>query len=592
MKRKQLNVQSLLVLVSILTSFCSVGFGAVYLRRSEICNTYWHAFIPADGDGEYYHQINFGPPSQTGENKPHFTIMSMVYGQLLEAKSIPFLKANGTMNTSDGELTFSVPWDVESVDFSRGGYILAKEKGIGTSKYALYDPPDDHDQIHLFVAYGLGWGIEKEHIIISWSDDSTTDLINTDYGQEEHAFHEIIVLSGAEVGARVLKIMAADGEWIVIAGIRSWDTGTYGDLSGDPDDCLLGRAKTYGDSGWMYLPETSDSSISPYSLCISNNTLPGKAFEWAAAWDSGGTDYDFSGGNNHMVPAATNNHYTLSSDYLVGGPEIWVDDTLSGRVWDDAGTDDTSSAESNVMTDSTASWAVDSLIGMTIFNTTDVTDGVITDNDANTVTVASGITWDSGDAYIIGWPRGTMLSGDKIIIRSNGTLEGATSGTAPDCEWIYQLDRTGLTVTVVVNWNSNINLLTTNMYSPMFPMAVEYYDTMSLRWPPDSATVIPSSGVSTTYYNKGSICEILCKNPKFLTRLSSFAPVDNWTFADDGGQMKIYGNVTGSLAGGANPVAGDVAVYSGKYEVRRMKSNRSEAWKQLETIGGWDNPWR
>lgn len=66
----------------------------------------------------------------------------------------------------------------------------------------------------------------------------------------------------------------------------------------------------------------------------------------------------------------------------------------------------TASTSTTVMTDSTAAFTVDALIGMTIYNTTDGSSGVITDNDATTVTVASlsGGTdndWDTDDLYEI-----------------------------------------------------------------------------------------------------------------------------------------------------------------------------------------------
>jgi len=59
-----------------------------------------------------------------------------------------------------------------------------------------------------------------------------------------------------------------------------------------------------------------------------------------------------------------------------------------------------------VMTDSTAAFVVDALIAYFIFNTTDGSSGIITDNDASTVTVAAlaggtGNAWDTSEAYEI-----------------------------------------------------------------------------------------------------------------------------------------------------------------------------------------------
>jgi cytoskeletal protein CcmA (bactofilin family) len=61
-----------------------------------------------------------------------------------------------------------------------------------------------------------------------------------------------------------------------------------------------------------------------------------------------------------------------------------------------------------VMTDAVATFAVDSLIGLTITNTTDVSHAVITDNDANTITVAYLIggtknIWTTADAYSVAY---------------------------------------------------------------------------------------------------------------------------------------------------------------------------------------------
>ncbi|GAI29519.1 unnamed protein product, partial [marine sediment metagenome] len=58
-----------------------------------------------------------------------------------------------------------------------------------------------------------------------------------------------------------------------------------------------------------------------------------------------------------------------------------------------------------VMTDLTAHFVVDELIGLTIVNVTDGSSGVITDNDETTVTVAAGLTggtlnqWNPDDVY-------------------------------------------------------------------------------------------------------------------------------------------------------------------------------------------------
>jgi hypothetical protein len=60
--------------------------------------------------------------------------------------------------------------------------------------------------------------------------------------------------------------------------------------------------------------------------------------------------------------------------------------------------------QATVMTDSTAAYTPDALIDSTIYNTTDGSSGVITDNDATTITVAAlvggtGNEWDTNDKY-------------------------------------------------------------------------------------------------------------------------------------------------------------------------------------------------
>ncbi len=71
-----------------------------------------------------------------------------------------------------------------------------------------------------------------------------------------------------------------------------------------------------------------------------------------------------------------------------------------------------------ILTDSTASWTVDALIGMQVFNQTDGSSGFITDNDATTVTatLAGGTDndWDNGDLY--------EINNSQMIITSNVSI--------------------------------------------------------------------------------------------------------------------------------------------------------------------------
>ena len=72
--------------------------------------------------------------------------------------------------------------------------------------------------------------------------------------------------------------------------------------------------------------------------------------------------------------------------------------------------------EATVMTDATAAFTIDALIGMQIFNSTDGSSGIITDNDATTVTVAAlaggtGNDWDTNDAYEINKSTSVITAG-------------------------------------------------------------------------------------------------------------------------------------------------------------------------------------
>jgi len=86
--------------------------------------------------------------------------------------------------------------------------------------------------------------------------------------------------------------------------------------------------------------------------------------------------------------------------------------TITATQTDFTGTH-TGADDAATLTDSTASFAVDSLIGFSIENTTDGSDGIITDNDATTVTATlaggTGDDWDNGDAYVIGIHGGTEI---------------------------------------------------------------------------------------------------------------------------------------------------------------------------------------
>ena len=87
---------------------------------------------------------------------------------------------------------------------------------------------------------------------------------------------------------------------------------------------------------------------------------------------------------------------------------------------------DDGAPNATVMTDSTATFTEDSLIGLTIRNTTDASEGVIIDNDETTVTVRilTGGTdndWDASDAYVI-MVFGEIVD-DDFTSRGSGDVE-------------------------------------------------------------------------------------------------------------------------------------------------------------------------
>lgn len=74
---------------------------------------------------------------------------------------------------------------------------------------------------------------------------------------------------------------------------------------------------------------------------------------------------------------------------------------------DMSGTHNGSSGQPNVMSDSTAEFIVDSLIGKILYNDTDGSKGTVTSNTVDTITCSGGLSggidndWDSSDAYTI-----------------------------------------------------------------------------------------------------------------------------------------------------------------------------------------------
>jgi hypothetical protein len=90
----------------------------------------------------------------------------------------------------------------------------------------------------------------------------------------------------------------------------------------------------------------------------------------------------------------------------------------------------TGAANASILTDGTKTWNADEWIGYTIYNTTDTSWGIITDNDTTTITATlvggTDNDWDASDAYLIGKglnPDSTAGISHRFMVqvRSGGT---------------------------------------------------------------------------------------------------------------------------------------------------------------------------
>lgn len=99
-----------------------------------------------------------------------------------------------------------------------------------------------------------------------------------------------------------------------------------------------------------------------------------------------------------------------------------------------SGTHTAGDDEATVMTDAAAAFTVDALIGWKIYNITDGSYGIITDNDETTVTVAAliggtGQDWDTADQYEINRSL-TIMATDCTVNALGIRLSGQSGGDA------------------------------------------------------------------------------------------------------------------------------------------------------------------
>ena len=126
----------------------------------------------------------------------------------------------------------------------------------------------------------------------------------------------------------------------------------------------------------------------------------------------------------------------------------------------------TAADSSTIMTDSAASFVTDNLIGGRIYNDTDGSSGLITDNDGTTVTVASltggsDNSWDdaSNDAYHIGMP----ITGDDYLAIYDGNDGQVWIYSKVENTWddVHGTDNTG----VIDIGSSNTTTAQVNYYA-------------------------------------------------------------------------------------------------------------------------------
>lgn len=121
-------------------------------------------------------------------------------------------------------------------------------------------------------------------------------------------------------------------------------------------------------------------------------------------------------------------HRAIAMAAQPAGTQVYVKNPISGthtvngflpQSNDDAtdGTHD-GGAGVAVLSDSTASFVVNNLVGLTLANVTKGTSGTITANTATTVTTSGGVTWDPGDTY-------------KISVRNRLVITGSWNSVEP-----------------------------------------------------------------------------------------------------------------------------------------------------------------
>jgi len=190
--------------------------------------------------------------------------------------------------------------------------------------------------------------------------------------------------------------------------------------------------------GTAYIPlqVVSDSAYnrgyllgpSDYTYTVTEVSSP-RDFNAAQVWES--TDADFR-------QDTKSDRFDPSDDWKVLYPYLAKMDENSY-----AGSH-TGANDAATLTDSTKSWAVDSLIGLRIVNDTDGSSGYITDNDATTVTTSlSGGTdddFDTGDSYHIEMTGLWVVNGEyqNLLVKFSRSDLSSTTDPADHIEYVLE----------------------------------------------------------------------------------------------------------------------------------------------------------
>ncbi len=244
----------------------------------------------------------------------------------------------------------------------------------------------------------------------------------------------------------------------------------------------------------------------------------------------------------------------------------WVTSTGSGIRIDQqelTGTHDGGNNEATVMTDSGASFTVDDLIGSTIYNTTDGSSGVITDNDGTTVTVAAlaGGTdndWDTNDAYSI-----PNVLGDIVIAANTFNNSGVEITDGDNINITGNVFVNGTNMTYAINNVGGTNVQASgNLFSGYSGVNTYFHGTFSTRSDAGDLYLYDESGVMDLQLRSAAANDVLVSFYELNTQKAavywdtSETELALYTVAGDiearpaGGEFNVIGNIvaTGTLA--------------------------------------------